>query len=72
VKISKVCSCGKIHLEIPETARKWIEDDVLIGHVWECECKSTLFAPAFNVKGEKFVFSQTLKKAVGDIYGGKK
>jgi hypothetical protein len=53
VKIHKVCSCGLVHTEIPKTARPWIDDGQLIGHVWECKCKSTLFAPTFSLKGKK-------------------
>ena len=48
--INKKCSCGKVHNEVPKNAREWKDEGVLIGWVWECECKSTLFVPTFNLK----------------------
>jgi hypothetical protein len=41
--ISKTCSCGRIHTAIPDNARKWIDEGLLLGFCWECECGSTLF-----------------------------
>ena len=42
-------NCKKLHTEIPDNARAWKEwgneNDKIIAYVWECQCKSTLFAP---------------------------
>lgn len=50
MKIQKKCACGKVHNQIPKEAKKWIDDGVLIGWCWNCECKSTLFVPTFTLK----------------------
>lgn len=47
---NKTCSCGKFHEYVPNDAREWFEDGLLIGFVWECECKSTLFTPTYNLR----------------------
>jgi hypothetical protein len=38
----KVCSCGRIHLEVPAGVRLF-EDGDLSGYFWNCACHSTLF-----------------------------
>ncbi len=50
MKINKKCSCGRVHFEIPKDRREWIEDSKVIGWLWECSCKSTLFFPAYTLK----------------------
>lgn len=41
--INKTCSCGEFHKSIPTDAKGWLEDATLVGWVWECSCKSSLF-----------------------------
>jgi hypothetical protein len=48
--VNKICGCGKVHEVIPETAQEWFEDGLLIGFIWDCECKSTLFTATFDLK----------------------
>lgn len=38
----RVCSCGKIHTEIPEN-HQYLEDPDFGGYYWNCSCGSTLF-----------------------------
>lgn len=49
-QINKVCSCGRVYEQIPETHKAWIDEGQLIGWVWNCSCDSTLFVPSFNLK----------------------
>lgn len=50
-KIYKVCNnCHVAHLSIPETSREWIDEGELIGFMWECQCKSTMFVPTLDMK----------------------
>ena len=51
-RVDKICGCGKIHVYIPMKARDWFDDSskyFLLGYVWECECKSSLFASAVKL-----------------------
>lgn len=48
-KVNKICSCGKLHPTIPMDAREWVDEGVLIGFVWECECHSSPFVPTFKI-----------------------
>lgn len=52
-KINKICSCGETFNQVPETCRAWIDEGQLIGWVWECSCKSTLFVPSYSLKKEQ-------------------
>lgn len=55
--IYKKCAmCSKVHTEIPKDARPWNEQGIIIGYVWECECKSTLF------KAVKETMQESIKK----------
>lgn len=54
-KIQKICGCGKTHNVIPENARPWWDEGVLIGYVWECSCKSSLFVPTFKISRKEAV-----------------
>ena len=41
---NKKCNCcGKIHTEVPSNARRMIDENILIGWFFECECGSTMF-----------------------------
>ncbi len=47
--IEKVCGCGRKYNLIPEKAKEWLaEEGVVIGFLWECECKSHLFFSVFK------------------------
>jgi hypothetical protein len=50
MKIQKKCGCGKLHTEIPKDAKKWVDEGVHIGWLWNCTCNSTLFVPTFTLK----------------------
>jgi len=45
-KLMKICpSCGAIYKPgepMPVTARPWIDEDELLGYIFECVCHSTL------------------------------
>ena len=43
----KICSCGKCHLVLNDSARDWLEMDLVI---FECtDCGSTLFVKTDNL-----------------------
>jgi len=45
----KKCSCGKHFARVPEDAILQ-EDEEMSGWYWNCECKSTLFMPIFQME----------------------
>jgi hypothetical protein len=44
LKEPKQCKCGALYYRIPTGARLSVDVE-LGGFYWECECRSTLFAP---------------------------
>lgn len=49
----KKCGCGRVHFEIPATARVQKQGDRLSGWYWDCACHSTLFIPLTPVREGK-------------------
>lgn len=55
MKINKICACGIVHKYIPTDAKDWFEDEyksILLGYLWQCECKSHLFVSAIKLTKE--------------------
>jgi len=52
--MKKECKCcGKVFNELPPNFKTWVDDELklvgkphIVGFLWECECKSTLFIKA--------------------------
>lgn len=60
-KIKHKCQCGIMHEFLPSNAREWLEDDGdLLGYLWECDCKSTLFVLARRLKEEQCYLSKPI------------
>jgi hypothetical protein len=51
----KICSCKRVHAEIPKSHQ--FEDclDELSGLYWNCECGSTLFVPVSEIEFENVI-----------------
>lgn len=59
LKTPKTCSCGRVHHDVPSVPL--FEAEELTGYYWDCECKSTLFAPlAIIVDGHQIAAKLTL------------
>lgn len=43
IAIHKKCSCGKLHAMIPVGSVAHQFGGIVIGWLWNCECKSTMF-----------------------------
>lgn len=50
LKTPKTCSCGQVHHEVPSVPL--FEAEELTGYYWDCECKSTMFAPVAQVQAD--------------------
>lgn len=82
--INKTCACGITHIVIPQDARPWMEDDkTLIGYVWECACKSSLFVPTLATQeriksiklereAEEMGLAEEIEERLNVIFGLKK
>ena len=60
MNILKPCSCGIVHLELPQNARAQIQEDIVIGYCFECECKSTVYVLKFTINDIKQMMADNI------------
>lgn len=59
--IPKICSCGRVFTAVPTPFKEGLESrDEYVGYYWDCECKSTLFAPLATVECAHDLCEKTL------------